>query len=129
MQRNVAVIELEFGFPCADYGSELTAALQRHLEPVLGGARVELKLRAAITSHAVQRRVKPLPQVKNIIAVASGKGGVGKSTTAVNLALALTREGAKVGVLDADIYGPSLPRMIGVSAQTGDRRTASTSSR
>ena len=117
LQRKVAVIELEFGFPCADYGSELTAALQRHLEPVLGGARVEIKLRAAITSHAVQRTLKPLAQVKNIVAVASGKGGVGKSTTAANLALAWAAQGARVGLLDADIYGPSQPQMMGLAGR------------
>jgi ATP-binding protein involved in chromosome partitioning len=117
LQRKVAVIELEFGFPCADYGSELIAALQRHLEPVLGGARVELKLRAAITSHAVQRTLKPLAQVKNIVAVASGKGGVGKSTTAANLALAWAAQGARVGLLDADIYGPSQPQMMGLAGR------------
>jgi ATP-binding protein involved in chromosome partitioning len=67
-----------------------------------------------VESHAVQAGLKPLPQIKNIIAVASGKGGVGKSTTAVNLALALTAEGARIGILDADIYGPNQPQMLGV---------------
>jgi len=117
LQRNVAGIELEFGFPCADYGPELTAALQRHLEPVLGGAQVELTLRAAITPHAVQRTLKPLAHVKNIVAVASGKGGVGKSTTAANLALAWAAQGARVGLLDADIYGPSQPQMMGLAGR------------
>jgi ATP-binding protein involved in chromosome partitioning len=116
-QRNAAVIELEFGFPCADYGPELAAALQLHLQPVLGGARVEVELRAAITSHAVQRTLKPLAQVKNIVAVASGKGGVGKSTTAANLVLAWAAQGARVGLLDADIYGPSQPQMMGLAGR------------
>ena len=108
-------VELVFGFPCADYGPELQPALEAHLKPVLGGARLDLKLRAQITAHAVQRTLKPLANVKNVVAVASGKGGVGKSTTAANLALAWAAQGAKVGLLDADIYGPSQPLMMGLS--------------
>jgi ATP-binding protein involved in chromosome partitioning len=108
-------VEIVLGFPCADYGAELTAALQEHLQPLLGQAQLELKLRSQITAHAVQRTLKPLSNVKNIVAVASGKGGVGKSTTAANLALAWAAQGAKVGLLDADIYGPSQPLMMGLS--------------
>jgi ATP-binding protein involved in chromosome partitioning len=109
------VAELVLGFPCADYVPELQAALENYLRAELGDTRLELKLQAQITAHAVQRTLKPLANVKNVVAVASGKGGVGKSTTAANLALAWTRQGAKVGLLDADIYGPSQPLMMGLS--------------
>jgi ATP-binding protein involved in chromosome partitioning len=108
-------IELVLGFPCADYGSEMLSALRAHLADVIGSAQVDLKLSAQITAHAVQRTLKPLANVKNVVAVASGKGGVGKSTTAANLALAWAAQGAKVGLLDADIYGPSQPLMMGLS--------------
>ncbi|HEY2679651.1 MAG TPA: iron-sulfur cluster carrier protein ApbC [Steroidobacteraceae bacterium] len=108
-------VELVLGFPCADYVGELQAALENHLKPLLGDARLALKLRAQITAHAVQRTLKPLANVKNVVAVASGKGGVGKSTTAANLALAWAQQGAAVGLLDADIYGPSQPLMMGLS--------------
>jgi ATP-binding protein involved in chromosome partitioning len=108
-------VELVLGFPCADYVGELQAALENHLKPLLGDARLALKLKAQITAHAVQRTLKPLANVKNVVAVASGKGGVGKSTTAANLALAWAQQGAAVGLLDADIYGPSQPLMMGLS--------------
>jgi ATP-binding protein involved in chromosome partitioning len=115
IRDDLVTVELVLGFPCADYGPEMEAALRSHLGPALGDARLELKLSALITAHAVQRTLKPLTNVKNVVAVASGKGGVGKSTTAANLALAWAAQGAKVGLLDADIYGPSQPLMMGLT--------------
>src|SRR5271165_234832 len=115
LEGKLARIALKFGFPCADYAEELGPALQSWLAAELGGARLDLTLEADITAHAVQRTLKPLSSIKNIVAVASGKGGVGKSTTAANLALAWAAQGARVGLLDADIYGPSQPQMMGLA--------------
>ena len=92
-----------------------------------GAGLLRLRLKSHIVAHAVQRNLKPLPAIKNIVAVASGKGGVGKSTVAVNLALAWAAQGARVGILDADIYGPSQPLMLGLAGQRPTLRTASTS--
>jgi ATP-binding protein involved in chromosome partitioning len=110
-------VRLRFGFPVGGYADELAEPLRAQIAPVAGGVALDLELVSQIQAHAVQRPLKPLPGVKNIIAVASGKGGVGKSTVAVNLALAWAAQGAKVGVLDADIYGPSQPLMLGLTGQ------------
>src|SRR5580658_8207590 len=110
-------VRLRFGFPVGGYAESLTGALQAQVEPVAGGWPVDLQLESQIHAHAVQRPLKPLAGVKNIVAVASGKGGVGKSTVAANLALAWAAQGARVGVLDADIYGPSQPLMLGLTGQ------------
>ncbi len=117
--------DLELGYPAHSQVPAFVAALTAAAQSVPGVGSVQVSPRLAITAHAVQRGVQLLPGVKNIVAVASGKGGVGKSTTAANLALALACEGARVGLLDADIYGPSQPMMMGISGkpETSDGKT------
>jgi ATP-binding protein involved in chromosome partitioning len=108
---------LELGYPAQSQTAQFCAALATAAQTVAGVDSAVVDARLVVAAHAVQRGVQLLPGVKNIVAVASGKGGVGKSTTAANLALALAAEGARVGLLDADIYGPSQPMMMGLEGR------------
>jgi ATP-binding protein involved in chromosome partitioning len=121
--KNLAVegssvsFDLELGYPAKSQHGQIRQLLVEAVRKLPGVENVSVSIRTQVIAHAVQRGVQLMPSVKNVVAVASGKGGVGKSTTAANLALALAAEGAAVGVLDADIYGPSQPMMLGISGR------------
>ncbi|MDO9005853.1 MAG: iron-sulfur cluster carrier protein ApbC [Aquabacterium sp.] len=117
VEQGHATVDITLGYPARSRWPTYTALVMQALDEVPGIADVEVNWATKVQTHAPQRGQAPLPGVKNLVAVASGKGGVGKSTTAINLALALAAEGASVGMLDADIYGPSQPLMMGLSGR------------
>lgn len=114
---NKVALNIELGYPARTQEATLSSLVREHLQSLPGCTDVDVGISTRIVAHTVQQGVKLLPGVKNVVTVASGKGGVGKSTTAVNLALALAQEGARVGILDADIYGPSQPQLLGLAGQ------------
>ncbi|MFZ4285351.1 iron-sulfur cluster carrier protein ApbC [Variovorax sp. HJSM1_2] len=117
VEAEAVVVDIELGYPAKSLIPALQQSVTAAVQAAAPGTAITVNVRSEVVPHAVQRGVQLLPGVKNIVAVASGKGGVGKSTTAANLALALAAEGARVGLLDADIYGPSQPMMMGINGK------------
>ena len=115
--NNDVSLDIVLGYPAKSVLADIKTLVEHKLKTIAGIGNVTVNIGSRIVPHSAQRGVPLIPNVKNIIAVASGKGGVGKSTTAVNIALALAEEGANVGILDADIYGPSQPQMLGISGR------------